>query len=241
MEKKVYYYEVNITEVIKNLLFPKVCLGCGKIGAYFCRSCLKLLPKILRQDTICPVCTKPAVSGVTHPRCQTKYSPDGLVTIFQYDGMIRKAIKLLKYQRVKDLVPEVATAIIENLTNVVIVRMVVAERPLVIPVPLHKDREKGRWFNQSELLANSIAKKLQLEFQSDLLVRTKFSKPQAGLLKADRLKNIKDSFKSNPDSSVPNSIILFDDVWTTGATMRECVNVLKRGGVKKIWCLTVAR
>lgn len=240
---------MNVGEILKNLLFPKVCLGCGRIGSYFCENCLKQIPTLLRHETICPVCAKPAVGGATHPRCQTKYTPDGLITLFHYEGMVRKAIKLLKYQRVKDLIPEFSTVITQILQysrrdiSTSMIYIIEVDNPTIVPVPLHSLREKSRWFNQSELLAKSIAEEFHLNFQHDILVRTKFSKPQAGLLKKDRLQNIKDSFKLTPNAQLltPSSVILFDDVWTTGATMRECVNVLKRGGVKKVWCLTVAR
>lgn len=239
---------MNVGEAIKNILFPKVCLGCGKIGSYFCPNCSKQFPNLRRYDTICPVCTKLAVGGATHPRCQTKYSPDGLSVIFHYDGAIRKAIKMIKYRRMNDLIGElseiVTTVLLENNNRYVVFnKFVELSKLTIVAVPLFNTRKKERWFNQSEEIGKTLAKKWNLEFQPDVLLKIKQTKPQAGLTRDERLKNVKNAFSLAPNSQqlTPNSLILVDDVWTTGATMRECVNVLKRGGAKRVWCLTVAR
>ena len=249
--EKVYDEDVNVGEMLKNLLFPKMCLGCGKIGSYFCPNCSKQTSSLLRYDTICPVCTKLAVGGATHPRCKTKYSPDGLITVFHYDGVIRKAIKMIKYRRTRDLVDDLSTIVTTTLRenknknrHLAFSKFAEINNPTIVAVPLFNTRKKERWFNQSEEIGKALANKWNVEFQPDVLLKTIQTKPQAGLKREERLKNIKGAFSTNPNAQrlTPNSsLILFDDVWTTGATMRECVNVLKRGGVRKVWCLTIAR
>ncbi len=192
------------------------------------------------------MCTKLSVGGVVHPGCQTRYSPDGLSAIYHYDGIIRKGIKLLKYRRVHEIGDELAGIVDQGATQqVAFMHFKIKYNPVVTAVPLFKKREKVRWFNQSEVIAKSLATRWNLEFQPGLLTKIRQTKPQAGLSREERLINVKGAFQihSNYELKIKNygNIILVDDVWTTGATMRECVNVLKRGGVKKVWCMTVAR
>lgn len=238
---------MQLRENLLNILFPRSCVGCGRLGSYFCSQCRIGMEKLIRTDTICPVCTKPAINGAVHPRCQTKYSPDGLTSIFHYDGVIRNTIKLLKYRRISDVVDELSDIVTSRLNLEgfdSFSHFIFSTHPSITAVPLHASRERTRWFNQSELLAKKLSEKWNIPFRKDILVRSTFNKPQAGLAKRDRQENIKGAFCINPNAqrlTSNASLILFDDVWTTGATMRECVNVLKRAGVKRVWCLTVAR
>jgi len=115
---------------------------------------------------------------------------------------------------------------------------------VLVPIPLYWQRKNWRGFNQAELLGQMIAKKLGISFLPDLLIRVRNTKEQTKLKKEKRQKNVLGAFKINHCSSVishQSSIILFDDVWTTGATIKECTKVLKRKGFKKVWGLTLAR
>lgn len=112
---------------------------------------------------------------------------------------------------------------------------------VVTAVPLHPKRQNWRGFNQSELVAKLLAQKLGLRYES-LLKRIKYTKPQVGLLGSARKQNIKGAFSLYTPYSLPHTnIILIDDVWTTGSTLRECTYILKRGGAKQVWALTLAR
>ena len=130
--------------------------------------------------------------------------------------------------------------------NNLITQFIKNERPIVLPVPLFRKREKERGYNQSEILGRTLAKKYKLTFCPDLLIRIKPTKPQAKLTMGERIKNIKKAFKVNNFSlnllisQYPN-ILLVDDIWTTGITLRTCGNLLKRAGFKKVWGLTLAR
>lgn len=183
-----------------------------------------------------------------HEKCRTRYAPDGISAVFHYEGIIRKGVKLLKYRRVQEIADELAgivhASIAKHSSFVAFNHFIKTANPVVTAVPLFKSRERMRWFNQSESLGKSLAKRWNLKFQPNLLVKIRQTKPQAGLLREERLKNVKGAFAINSNAqrlTTNASLILVDDVWTTGTTMRECVNVLKRVGVKKVWCLTVAR
>jgi len=236
--------------VILELLFPRKCLGCGKVGSYFCPDCLNLV--LLKDEQICPVCGKGALEGLTHQFCRRPFGLDGLTSIFAYKGVVAEAIKKLKYKFVKDLAEELVELFLSFcgegklfsyfccLPNVVLV-----------PIPLHPQRLRWRGFNQAELLGKLIAKNLGVKFAPDLLIRIRNTKPQVKLDKDQRQVNIRRAFALNrncklkitplADGQENWNFILFDDVWTTGATLKEAAKVLKRNGAKKVWGLTIAR
>lgn len=225
-----------------DFLFPRRCLGCGQWGEYFCSQCLNRLS--LNSQRVCPVCEKPSIGGLTHPKCFTPQSLDGLTAIFSYKGLIEKAIKKLKYRFVSDLAEDLVELFLSFAgEDKTFSHFCQQENVFFVPVPLHPKRKRWRGFNQAELLGRMICKNLGLTFWPDLLLRTKNTKPQTQLDEKERKKNIRGAFKASPHifvSQYPN-ILLFDDVWTTGTTLRECGKVLKRAGVKKVWGLTLAR
>lgn len=107
---------------------------------------------------------------------------------------------------------------------------------VLVPVPLHPQREKMRGFNQARLLAE------QLGLPAEMLKRIKNKHPQAELPREDRLKNLKNSFKISGKFDLSNKkIVLVDDVCSTGATLNECAKVLRQAGAKEIWGLVLAR
>jgi ComF family protein len=116
---------------------------------------------------------------------------------------------------------------------------------VLVPIPLHPRRLRWRGFNQAELLGELIAKNLGIKFIPDLLIRVKNTEPQVKLDKDQRQINIRHAFILNKNSQFDNlkicNFVLFDDVWTTGATLKEAGKVLKRNGTKKVWGLTIAR
>ncbi len=222
--------------LLLDLVFPPRCVGCGRLGRYICAHCHKTL--VVRSD-LCPECDRPAIDGFTHPRCIRSYGLDGLTTVFSNHGVMKKAIKVLKYRLVSDLagsminlIPEKCLASIKRQTWV------------VYPIPLHFQRLRWRGFNQTQLLAKFIAKRLNMELADGLLVRKLKRTPQAEIKSRDeRIKNARGLFAISSKFKTRKmlNILLIDDVWTTGATMKEATKVLKRNAVKKVWGLTLAR
>lgn len=114
----------------------------------------------------------------------------------------------------------------------------------VAPVPLHRGRLLRRGFNQSALLSSRIARQCGLEHRADLLVRSRPTRQQVGLSEAEREINVQGAFRVHPRYGPVlsgRSVVLVDDVWTTGATLKACCRVLRRAGVRKISILTFAR
>lgn len=235
---------------ILDLIFPRKCLGCGKIGAYFCNQCLNFV--LLKDERICPMCGGGSFGGLTHPGCFRLYGLDGLTSIFTYKGVVEKAIKKLKYKFVTDLAQDLVGFFLSFCgEDKAFVQFCQQKSVFLVPVPLHPQRKRWRGFNQAELLGKIIAENLGINFLPDLLLRVKNTKPQVELDKDERKDNIRGAFKKNPNSqfarlpagqAISNpQILIFDDVWTSGVTLREAAKVLKRNGAKKVWGLTLAR
>lgn len=218
---------------ILDLIFPKRCLNCGRVGKYFCKNCVSTIRTIGINEAICPVCGRRAFGGMTHPRCKTKYSLDGLTSIFHYDGIVKEAVKTLKYRRVTDLAQEFVS----------LVPAIDVIDGILVPIPLHFSRFRDRGFNQAEVLGRLLADRLHISIRTDILKRVIATPPQVEMKdRKERLKNMKNVF-SILDSKfvIPDSCILFDDVFTTGATMRAAGETLKRAGAKSVWAVTMAR
>ncbi len=216
-----------------DLVFPKKCVGCGKFGDYICRDCLAKINFV--EKPVCPICQRQAIGGKTHPGCAGKYRLDGLIVAAKYRGSVKTAIQKVKYKWVFDI-----EKILVDLVAGQIWKFDFPQNAILMPVPLHAKRKRWRGFNQSEILAKTLAKKFHVKY-GDFLVRKLETKTQVGLSREDRKKNIRDAFELNAGTKVRGqNIILVDDVYTSGATMGECAKVLKKAGAKSVWGMAVA-
>ncbi len=225
--------------MILDLLFPKTCLGCGRSGSYICSECIS---KVRLAQPICPYCERASIDGLTHVRCQKKFGLNGLVSIWEYEGVIRKAILALKYKYATEITQLLKELIVEQFQNSNF-KYQISNLGTLSPIPLHWHRQNVRGFNQSIEIGKSISEAMNWKFLPDLLIKKQSTISQAELSGDDRRQNLRGVFALNPDSKfqIPDSIIIFDDVFTTGSTLREAAKVLKRAGVQKVWGLTIAR
>ncbi len=115
---------------------------------------------------------------------------------------------------------------------------------VIVPVPLHRFRLLARRYNQAALLAYALAKHAKLPVLPDTLVRRRFTRPQTGLSRAQRLTNVQGAFAAHPNRRAAikgKSVVLVDDVITTGATLLACTKALLKAGAKEVFVLTLAR
>lgn len=226
---------------IFDIFFPKLCVGCGKWGTYFCPKCIS---NISQGDLVCPVCERAAIGGSTHPICRGKWKMDGLWSLGVYRDPLRKVIQKLKYRHVSELAEVLTDLIISywaKYTPQFFDELKKGGDWIIVPVPLHPRRQKERGFNQSALLGQILSKKIGLKY-SKALKRVRFTKPQVGLKSWQRKENIKNAFSLTKTCNLsPVNYLLIDDVWTTGSTLKECAYVLKKGGAQKVWAITLAR
>ena len=236
--------QINPKDLLLDILFPKFCVGCGREGKYICDRC-----NIFTSEAE-PIYFQ-----------QEKYGLDSLISIWEYEGLMKKAIHQIKYQGVTDIVKELMKKgfqerpdLPENWTQAF--RRSGLLKAVITYVPMYKKREKKRGFNQAKIIAQELAKKTGFQV-IPLLKKIKDTQPQMKLNQEERLKNIKGCFELNlkevrpPESLNADfgevgplknlSVLLVDDVYTTGATMRECAKVLKKAGVEKVIGFVLAR
>ena len=113
---------------------------------------------------------------------------------------------------------------------------------IIIPVPISKKRKKERGYNQSALLAREIAKQLNIGYNDTSLIKIKNITPQSSLKKEDRIKNVQNVYSVINNEKIKNkSILLIDDIYTTGSTVNECSKKLIEYGANRIGILTIAK
>jgi len=185
------------------------------------------------------MCTKRSIGGVTHARCRKKHGLDGLISIFVYHGLVRRLLGKLKYGLVRDLKSD----LLELMATFGDFNLIGDKNWMVVSVPLYESRMRKRGFNQADLIAEMIAEYFGWEYLKEVLYRNRKTIKQVALKKEKRKLNVLGAFglTSNLKMGVVNKeILLVDDVWTTGATLKECSKVLKRSGANKVWGLTFA-
>lgn len=219
-----------------DLLFPARCVGCGKEGTYLCERCLSTVN--FEPIQRCAVCNRMAISGKTHERCRSPWGIDGVWAACGYNGVVKKLLRKFKYGY--------ASRMDQNLVELLVRSLPEFARTfdLIIPLPLHASRWRWRGYNQAELLAKGLGSKLKLSVEMDLLARNIYSGPQAMVRhRGERLRNIDAGvFQINDGRRIRGkSVLIVDDIVTTGSTLRAAAQVLKRVGARSVWGIVVAR
>jgi ComF family protein len=228
-----------------NLVFPDDCRVCGKPLSEVsripvCSPCLAT-PKPFVAEHFCISCGTPYLSdSPLLPDGRCRICRDGLAgfdaafAYGEYDGPLRKLIHLFKYGRVKPLAKPLARLMAQALPRE-------HRFDLIVPMPLHWTRRWDRGFNQAELLARALAKRLDAPV-SRAIRRKRRTAPQAGLTNSERRANVSGAFALNTRISVRDRhVLLVDDIMTTGATAAACAALLKRAGAKRVSVLALAR
>jgi len=213
---------MNFSKFLLNLFFPKFCFFCQKEGSFLCLDCKATFPVFS-----------------THIKKKIAFLDDLYFALDYREPRVSFLIKKFKYfPFLKELGEELSFFLFEHF-------QMLERKPdfsdfLVVPIPLEKERKKWRGFNQSEILAFEISKFFGLKMENDLLERTKKTLPQAELKREEREENMKDAFSVKKNFK-GEKILLVDDVFTSGATLREAARVLKKKGAKKVIGIVLAR
>jgi ComF family protein len=220
------------------IFFPEPCPVCKNPSTYhktapICPDCWQTITPY--KGPICQKCGKPLVadSSITCSDCLKDAPSFNWARSFGlYEGVLKEAVNLMKYYSVKRLSKPLSE---------IMLGMKIPQADAIIPVPLHKKKLRSREFNQSSSFARHISKSNGIPVILNALVKIKETVPQVGLNARERKKNIKNSFGlTNRELIQGKDIILVDDVFTTGATVRECSRLLKKQGAGDIYVVLLA-
>lgn len=205
----------GVAEYIKDAVFPYFCVSCGKEKEWWCEKCRagENQKQILNQDV-------EPLNSVT--------------ALFNYKegDSIAKLIKLFKFDYVLDL---------EKIWKILLaeLKLAINNEFVVVPVPLHSRRLRERGFNQAEILAKITCEIYKLDLSFDLK-RIRKTAQQSKLSKEDRISNVHGAFSWKGAGKAPKRILIIDDVYTTGSTMKECARILKENGAMEVCGLVLA-
>lgn len=224
-------------------LLPPLCLRCSGVVTQpgsFCADCWQKLAFITAPH--CPRCGIPyevGDGGLDCPDCLTtppRFQQARAAVV--YDDASRPLVLGFKHADQTHLAAALARLMLQS------GRALLADCDGVVPVPLHRRRLFRRCYNQSALLAQLIAKAEAVPVWQDMLLRRRPTQPQANLSAKERLRNVREAFVLNPNHAAGvagKTIVLIDDVLTTGATANDCCRALLAGGARAVRVLTFAR
>ncbi|MDI6775019.1 MAG: ComF family protein [Verrucomicrobiota bacterium] len=230
---------------VLDLLYPRVCAGCGAAvverRGHFCWDCLAAVEVIKRP--FCSLCGDPVDGAVEHEYvcafCRARKTWfDRARSAARYRGRLKGALRAFKYDACAFLAVDFTNLLLACVrTHYANVRF-----DDVVGVPLHPRKERERTFNQSKLLARMLASRLKIGFSPRLLRRVRYAQSQTGLKTSQRRQNVRGAFEVHEtDWAMGRTLLLVDDVMTTGATANECAKVLKKAGTAGVYVATVAR
>lgn len=234
----------NFLKKITQIIFPNQCLYCNSLireEGLFCNCCWQKLQFI--TDPKCKICSHAfeflVEESMICAKClANKPSYDKVITIFRYNPIIKKIISDFKYRDNIYLAKKFAKLFLNKLHEDI------NDIDFILAVPLHKKRLRKRKFNQAIILAKELNKLIGKKLYYDLLEKVKNTVPQANLTKKQREKNLIGAFilnKKYKNLVKDKTILLVDDVMTTGSTIENCAKILKKHQAKKVIVLTIAK
>ncbi len=233
--RKLLYELYHLLWLSIDLLLPPRCGGCGQIGSRWCPKCSAAV--VLPQTPICQVCGRPIEGpGQLCAACEHSRPHFSALRAWSvYADPTRAALLKLKYRGdmglAESLIPQLA-AFAAGLAWQV---------NLIVPVPLGRDRQRQRGYNQAGLISWPLSLALDVRHAPHALMRTRETPSQVGLSRQERRENMRAAFAASGRLVHARSILLVDDVATTGATLSSCAEALLAAGARDVFALTVAR
>jgi len=215
-------------ELLLNFFFPLQCVICGKLLAAD------------NRDRVCADCWS-RIIYLNRP-IDIRLSLETIWSVGVYDGVLKELIHQFKYKQKKYLANPLGKLLIDFVE-----KYLKEERfDYIVPIPLEKSRQKKRGYNQAELLARILGEAVNKPILTRLVERRKKTKPQFGLKREERFENLSGAFEifESGEGTIPpiagKTILLLDDLVTTGVTLDECAKTLKRVGVSGVYGLVLA-
>ncbi len=228
-----------------DIIYPRRCPICGDIvkprGELICPPCKSKLKPI--EEPRCKKCSKPIESeeeeychdcGTKHHHYIKGYA------LWVYDSVMKKSIADFKFHGRR----EYSDFYIDEITKKYGMEICGIAPDVLVPVPVHKSKQIQRGYNQADILARDIGRKLNIAVLSHLLQRDKKTQPQKSLNDKERLKNLEKAFtyshkESNKFPGTIHKVMLIDDIYTTGSTIEACTNIILQNGIDEVYFLSV--
>jgi ComF family protein len=217
-----------------DLLFPPRCVSCHRAGGSLCARCMDSIQPIL--PPYCQRCGHPLICQAEpcfHCRLHPLHLSQIRAVAF-HEGALREAVLALKYNHRRDVAAPLADLLQQH------IKQNPLEFELITAVPLHRERERERGYNQAELLAKELAPRAGVPYVTGLK-RTRPTQDQIGLSLAARHENVRGAFEADAERFRNRRVLLVDDVCTTGATLDACGLALHSCGALLTYGLVVAR
>ena len=231
----------DISETAITFLYPAECRVCKAfLGAtsipYICNNCWQDIQFL--EAPWCDICGTPGINGRCEACATTPPRYGKLRTLAFYQTTLQQAIHFFKFEKKKVF----ARPFIQLINAHIPSDCNIPEYDFILPIPIHKKRLRERGFNQATLLANGIAKAGGVPLLTNTLVRHRHTVAQSSLNREARQQNLMGAFEiRNPDIIRDKRLLVFDDVFTTGATIREVVSELWTADPAEVDVLTLAR
>ncbi len=231
MQKIVYQRVHSLLQQGLDLLFPPRCAGCGRAGHLLCPPCLRSMQPFTAP--CCPRCGMPLTNAERCTACQYRtFHLDGVCCVNLYQGALRRAIHALKYRGQTRLAEPLGLLLAEAFMRYNL------HAHALVPLPLHPERQRQRGYNQAALLARVCAAHLKVPCLENLVIRQRPTRTQIGLSVQERIQNVAGAFALAPHCSPHTlagcTILLIDDVCTSGASLNACAAPLYACGIGEV-------
>jgi competence protein ComFC len=235
---------IGFLEQLLNFVYPQeiCCTFCSTpmkeaAGVGICAKCASLLTFI--SDNICSICGRPYPQEYVDDICNEckgrNMHFDGGCTVFEFTGLVQEILHRLKYDGESLLATPMGMLMAYRL------KKMRWDIDFIVPVPLHHERLKIRGFNQSFLMAEVVGRECGIDVLDGILIRERYTESQVNLSRLERIHNVRGAFGVKNDTKLKKkSILIVDDIMTTGATLDECSRILKENGASKVYCITAA-
>jgi len=215
-------------------LFPPVCGGCGKAGTRWCFDCQNKVQTL--PDPVCDACGLPQAQAGLCNRCQQKRPFFRMLRSWAaFENPVQEALHRLKYRRDIGL----GEALSDQMSG--FVKQLAWPVDTLVPIPLGKKRLKERGYNQVAMVAVPLSMILEYEYLPTALIRTRETRSQVGLSAVERQENVREAFIADKKKVWGRTILLMDDVSTTGATLSSAAEALYASGAQDVYAITIAR
>ena len=229
----------NSVGALLDIVYPPRCLLCGTYGeAPLCIACLAQAALPLPP----PTCSRCGRACATLPCSDCLADPPAYlanVAAGAYSGALREAVHWLKYRECPSLA-EPLGEIMAECARANALMLGDLSFDAIIPVPLHPARQRVRGYNQAERLARVVAREINAPVECKALRKIKNTRSQVGQTAGKRQANVESAFRGIPHFVEGKTLLLIDDVTTTGTTLKRCADELKQAGARAVYALTLA-